>query len=155
MLDFLPQYIKDALRYINEQQVYEIRLRLNAPTMVNYRGEYCYLGAYGITSIATKALLCTMDDITECIYRAGKCSVYAVEEQIKRGFITAVNGERIGLAGEYVYEKGQPLTIRNITSLCIRVPHEVIDSSEEIPQPTSINAPNVSRCVTAALIISP
>ena len=132
MLDFLPQHIKDALRHLNERRVFEIRIRLNRPTMINYQGKYVYLGAFGVTNAANNALLCDRDDISQCIYKAGKCSVYAVEEQIKRGFITATNGERIGIAGEYVYEKGQPLTIRNVTSLCIRVPHEVIDSGQAI-----------------------
>lgn len=132
MLDFLPQHIKDALQYLNERQVFEIRIRLNRPTMINYLGKYHYLGAFGITNSVKNALICDFDDITQCIYLAGQCSVYAVEEQIKRGFITAANGERIGLAGEYVYEKGQPLTIRNITSLCIRVPHEVLNSGQAI-----------------------
>ncbi len=132
MLDFLPQHIKDGLRYLNERRVFEIRIRLNRPTMINYQGKYVYLGAFGATNVENSALVCDMDDISQCIYKAGKCSVYTVEEQIKRGFITAPNGERIGLAGEYVYEKGQPLTIRNVTSLCIRVPHEVIGSGQAI-----------------------
>ena len=68
------------------------------------------------------------------IYSAGEFSVYAVEEQIRRGFLTAKNGVRIGLAGEYVFSKEQPITIRNISSLCIRVPHKIIGCSKEIYQ---------------------
>ena len=60
--------------------------------------------------------------------------MYSVEEQIKQGFITAENGERIGIAGEYVYERGQPLTIRKYSSVCIRVPHEIIGCATEIYQ---------------------
>ena len=60
--------------------------------------------------------------------------MYSVEEQIKQGFITAENGERIGIAGEYVYERGQPLTIRKYSSVCIRIPHEIIGCATEIYQ---------------------
>ncbi len=132
MLDFLPQNVKDALRRLNLQKVYEIRLRVDKPITVNYQGVYRYLSEYGLTDVQERALRCDMDELANCVFRAGKYSVYAVEEQIKRGFITAKDGERIGLAGEYVFEKGQPLTIRNITSLCIRVPHEVIGCGEGI-----------------------
>lgn len=132
MLDFLPQNVKNALRCVNIQKVYEIRLRANKPLTINYEGEYRYLSEYGLTDIREQALQCDMDEVANCVFRAGKYSVYSVEEQIKRGFITAQNGERIGLAGEYVFEKGQPLTIRNITSLCIRVPHEILGCSREI-----------------------
>ena len=134
MLDFLPQNVKESIRHLNAQKLYEIRLRADKPTTVNYEGNYRYLGAYGLTDFAEKAIFCDRDDIADCVFRAGKYSVYSVEEQIKKGFITAEYGERIGLAGEYVLEKGQPLTIRNFTSLCIRVPHEVIGCGAEIYQ---------------------
>lgn len=132
MLDFLPQYIKDSLRNINLKYIYELRMRENKPITVNHLGKYRYLGSRGFTDHRESALVCSREDIADCVYRAGKYSVYSIEEHIKKGFITAEYGERIGLAGEYVFEHGQPLTIRNFTSLCIRIPHEVIGCGEEI-----------------------
>lgn len=132
MLEFLPQQIKDALAHLNLQKVYELRLRVNKPTRVNFDGKYAYLGHYGLTEHAQKAIVCDEKDVEDCIFRAGKYSVYSVEEQIKRGFITAANGERIGLSGEYVFDRGQPLAVRNISSLCIRIPHEIYGCGEEI-----------------------
>ena len=131
MLDFLPQNVKEGLRHVNLRYVYEIRLRADKPITVNFDGKYRYLSEYGITENKEKAINCTYSEIADCIYRAGNYSVYSVEEQIKKGFLTAESGERIGLAGEYVFEKGQPLTIRNFTSVCIRVPHEIIGCGEE------------------------
>ena len=134
MLDFLPQNIKEGLNCLNIQHVYELRLRVNSPITVNYQGRYEYLGAYGIVGQAKNALICSAEDIEESVYRAGKYSVYSVEEQIKSGFITAEFGERIGLAGEFVFEHGKVLALRNYTSLCIRVPHEILDCGAEIYQ---------------------
>ena len=134
MLEFLPQNVKDGLRRLNVELVYELRLRADKPTMVNYAGHYRYLGEYGLTERAENAVRCDMDEIANCVFRAGQYSVYSVEEQIKRGYITAVGGERVGLAGEYVLEKGQPLALRNFSSLCIRVPHEVVGCGAEIYQ---------------------
>lgn len=125
MLDFLPQILKNAIKNINIKDVYELRLRANQPVKMNYRGAYCYLGIYGVTTQKNNALVATKQDIEDCVFKAGNCSVYSVEEQIKSGFITAKNGERIGLAGEYVLDNGKPLTIRNFSSLCIRIPHNV------------------------------
>ena len=132
MFSFLPQNIQDAIKYLNSQYLYEIRLRANSPVCVNYNGIYHFLSFYGLTDKADKALTCDAMDIEDSVYRAGKYSVYSVEEQIKQGFITAEKGVRIGLAGEYVYNNGKPLTIRNFTSLCVRIPHEIIGSGEEI-----------------------
>ena len=134
MLEFLPQNVKDAIRHLNLRKLYEIRLRAEKPVTVNFEGEYRYLSDYGLTDYADKAVRCDMQDIADCVFKAGKYSVYSVEEQIKRGYITAENGERLGLAGEYVFEKGQPLAVRNFTSLCIRVPHEVVGCGAEIYQ---------------------
>jgi len=132
MLEFLPEQIKKALRFVNGKFVYELRLRAGQPTTVNYEGYYRYLSPYGLTEKENESIVCTLSDVSETVYVAGKFSVYSVEEQIKRGFITAEHGERIGLAGEYVYEKGEPLSIRKITSLCVRVPHEVRGCGQKI-----------------------
>lgn len=132
MLSFLPQAVKDGLQFVNVSYVYEIRLRAERPTTVLYKGKYAYLGAYGITQSANQAIICDKTDVADTVYRAGKYSVYAVEEQIKEGFITADKGERIGLAGEYVIENGKPHALRSFTSLCIRVPHEIVGAGEEI-----------------------
>ncbi len=132
MLEFLPTTIKNALKHLNARKVYEIRLRVDKPVSINYDGGYCWLGITGIVKFMEQAICCTGEDVAETVYRAGKYSVYAVEEQIKRGFITAEHGERIGLAGAYVFDKGQPLTVRSFTSLCIRVPHEIKGSGQGI-----------------------
>ena len=132
MLEFLPQNVKNGLCRLNLERVYEIRLRADKPTTVNYAGQYRYLGEYGLTERVENAVRCDMDEIANCVFRAGQYSVYSVEDQIRRGYITALQGERIGLAGEYVLEKGQPLALRNFSSLCIRVPHEIIGCGMEI-----------------------
>lgn len=132
MLDFLPQNVKNAIKNLNIHYLYELRIRANKAIMVNYDGKYRYLGDYGLTDRAEKAVICTVYDIQDCVYRAGNYSVYSVEEQLKEGFITAENGERLGIAGEYVFEKGQPLSLRNFSSLCIRVPHEIVGSAQAV-----------------------
>ena len=132
MLEFLPQNVKESIARMNISQLYELRLRAERPIMVNYRGEYRYLGSYGLTERKEKAIVCTMDDIAECVFKAGDFSVYSVEEQLKQGFLTAKDGERIGLSGEYVFEKGQPYALKNFTSLCIRVPHAIKGCATEV-----------------------
>ncbi|MFQ7077990.1 MAG: hypothetical protein ACLRSW_08665 [Christensenellaceae bacterium] len=47
MLEFLPDNVKEALKHVNLNRVYEIRLRAGKPVTLNYEGKYRYLGAYG------------------------------------------------------------------------------------------------------------
>ena len=132
MLEFLPQKMQSALEYLNKNYLYELRIRADKPVFVNYKGEYVFLSSFGVTKNIKNAIYSTKEEIESIIYSASNFSVYSIEEQIKKGFITARGGVRIGLAGEYVFEKGNPLTIRNISSVCIRIPHEVIGAGEEI-----------------------
>ena len=126
MLEFLPEEIILALRNLNLNFLYEIRMRADKPTMVRLGEQYVYLTKYGVSKDAKKAIFATKEDIEETVLAAGKYSVYAIEEQLKEGFLTAECGERIGIAGRYVFEGGKPVTVRDFTSLCIRIPHEIV-----------------------------
>ncbi len=132
MLEFLPQRIKNAISHCNNKRLYELRLRENMPISINYDGKYVFLSDFGAVDDRNKAMVCNLNEIEDCVYKAGNYSIYSVEEQMKQGYITAKDGVRIGLAGEYVMEKGQIHAIRGITSLCIRIPHEIYGCGEEI-----------------------
>ena len=134
MLEYLNEEIKNALNYIRFDLLYEIRIRVNFPVKVKYDGVYRYLSRVGITNKPELAIVPNEEDVAEIVLKGGQHSIYSVENQIKRGFITTKNGERIGLAGEFVYEGKNTLTIRNISSLCIRIPHEIIGCAEKIFQ---------------------
>ena len=132
MLEFLPPKIKNAIDYCNSKCLYELRLRADMPITVNYSGKYVYLSARGIANARENAIICTLEEIESCVYKAGNYSIYSIEEQMRQGFITAKGGVRIGLAGEYVMEKGRVHAIRGISSLCIRIPHDVYGCGEGI-----------------------
>lgn len=132
MLDFLPTRLKTAFNSVNLQHVYEIRLRAEKPITVNLQGDYVFLTEHGLSSKPNFALIATSEEIECAVLSAGNYSVYSVQEQLKQGFITAKNGVRIGLSGHYVFENGHPVTVRNFTSLCIRIPHEILGCAERL-----------------------
>ena len=125
MLDFLCEELKEALCHENLQTVYELRIRAGKPVMLNLGGKYLYLTHYGASEKSANAIVCSKEDIEEMVFAAGKYSVYSVEDQLRQGYITGECGERIGLAGKFIEERGKTLTVRDFSSLCIRVPHEI------------------------------
>ncbi len=131
MLEFLPPRIARCLAQINRNCLYELRVRAEKPLSVNYAGEFCFLGEHGLCT-AGEALLPTHSEVEEIVSAACGYSVYAAENEFRQGFVTAKCGERIGLAGDLVYEGGAVHAVRGITSVCIRVPHEVIGCAMEI-----------------------
>lgn len=122
-LSFLPEEIKSALSHLNYNFVSEIRLRRDKPVIVEYKGKYVYLNGYGASDTSEKAILA--GDLTSVVNAATDGCIYGYTEQIKNGFITVEHGVRIGLAGEYVTENGFISTVKNVTSLNIRIPHEI------------------------------
>ncbi len=132
MLEFLTDRLRKALLHINLRLVYELRVRANKPLVVNYGGKYIYLGPCGLTAHKEEALLSDVAEIEAILCRASEYSVYSVTEQLRQGFLTGAGGERIGLAGVFVYEDGSSFTVKDVTSLNIRVPHEVIGCGQEI-----------------------
>ena len=132
MLDFLTDELSAALRHVNLHRVYELRLRAGKPVVVNYGGSYAYLGERGIGQESSLALRVSYGDLETIVYRASEYSVYSVTEQLRQGFLTGAGGERIGLAGIFVYENGSVFTVKEVTSLNIRVPHEVIGCGDFI-----------------------
>ncbi len=132
MLTFLTQPLLNALKNVNLNRVYELRLRAGRPVIMNYGGTYCYLGRLGIVAGAEVALTISYAEIEEIIAKASEYSVYSVTEQLRRGFVTGSSGERIGLAGVFVYEDEKSFTVKDVTSINIRVPHEVIGCGEKV-----------------------
>ena len=117
MLEFLPPRILDAVRHVNLNSLYELRIRADKPLRANVGGEYCYLGDRGTSVRAGDALLPTMQEVEDIVFAASGYCVYSVAEQIKQGFVTGACGERIGICGSYVYENGGALSIHAVTSV--------------------------------------
>ena len=139
-LSFLPEDIKKAVSHLNNNFLTEIRIRKGKPVMVCYRGEYYFLTGTGISSARNSAVVC--DDINSVIAAATGGSIFSYTEQIKRGFITCGKGVRIGIAGEYVTQNGTVNTVANITSLNIRIPHEIKGCSAYICSNLLQNGPH-------------
>lgn len=122
-LSFLPKEILEAISHLNINFVTEIRLRQGQPVIIGYKDEYYYLDRFGLSLKRDGALM--GGEIAPIINAATSGSIYSYAEQMRSGFITCGHGVRIGLAGEYVTQNGAITAIANITSLNVRIPHEV------------------------------
>lgn len=131
-LRFLPAPVFGALEKIQIGQLYELRLRADAPITLNYGFKRLYLGKDSLTLCENDAIRCDSDMIEETVFRAADFSIYAANESIVRGFITTKDGVRIGIGGECVFENSKLITIKNFSSLCIRIPHFVEGCASEI-----------------------
>ncbi|NLL31345.1 MAG: stage III sporulation protein AA [Clostridiales bacterium] len=140
ILKVLPQNISKLIKDILlEKQVQEIRIKIDKPIIINLaKGEI--LLPYVVKE----------EDMKQILVKISNYSLYAYEEEIKQGYITIRGGHRIGIAGECVLVKGEIRTIRNISSINIRICREVIGCSNELMKYISYN-----DRVYNTLIVSP
>ena len=110
---------------VDTSVVFEIRIRNHAPICVNVNGEYRVLSKSGFAKSTQDSWIADEQMIDFVLARATNSSVYSVSNQIRHGFVTFDSGIRIGICGETVVDEKGVKTIRNISSLNIRVPHEI------------------------------
>lgn len=118
----LPTTISNIIdRYFVDDEIQEIRIKIGKPVILNL-------------SMGEKVLdyKVTAEDLRYMMAKISNYSLYAFEEEIKQGYITLKGGHRVGLAGECVISRGEVRTIKNISSLNIRICREIIGSSNKI-----------------------
>lgn len=149
MINILPQWLFDIIskNYLLDF-VTELRIRLNKPLVICYKGRYEIL--QNKNSYDTINIYASKDLISYIITLATKQSFYAYNNQIKHGFITTDSGIRIGICGRVVYDKDEISTIKDISSLNIRISHAVNGCSEKI-----LNLIYKNGQIKNTLIISP
>ena len=90
----------------------------------------------------------TAEDIAQIVSLATDHSPYAVEHEIAGGFLSLPGGHRIGLCGTAVLEQEDIKTLRQISSVCIRVARPVCGVGREL-------AEHLFREQSSALMIGP
>lgn len=116
----------------------EIRLRMGKPLTVLYKGK---------EKLLTKV---EQEDVRETLEYISNYSLYAYENELRQGFITIEGGHRVGMAGKVVMEDGKIKNLKYISSINIRVAHEVKGCADKIfPYITK------ERQICHTLIISP
>ena len=136
----LPDAIKNNVKeFLVLEEVQEIRIKIGKPIII-------------VLSFQEKILdyIATKDDLRYMISKISNYSLYAFEEVIKQGYITLKGGHRVGLAGECVISKGEVRTIKNISSLNIRICKEIVGASNKVMRLITEN-----NRVYNTLIVSP
>ncbi len=102
MFYFLPTEIESSIKNLSVDKLTEIRLREGFPITIYYDNRRIYLGKYGATIFENDALCCDKTCIDFIIRMVTENSLYAFNDMLWQGYITAKNGVRIGLAEEWV-----------------------------------------------------
>lgn len=108
-INLLPQKLRTEVDRLGKQELQELRLRVGEETEL--------VTPSGSIWLPDKSL---PDDISFVINAASRYSPWSAAT-IRRGYITAAGGHRIGLCGDAVVHNGEMTGVRNPNSLCMRV----------------------------------
>ena len=144
MVGALPS---DKLRLLEE-----IRLRVNRPLLLRLGDEeYALKDAGQLTKQFSQGYLVGEDDVQRALASVSQNSIYALEEELRRGFITLPGGHRVGLAGRVVLSRGEIKTMRDFSGLAFRVAREILGCAE----PLAGSLTGTGQRVLNTLIVSP
>jgi stage III sporulation protein AA len=114
ILERLPAYAGGSLE--------EIRIRENRPLEIGYAGRHSFVQKDGtLTGDYRTAYAPGRDECRALLERVTNHSLYAVEEELRRGYVTVAGGHRIGLAGRAVLDHGAVAHLKDIAGFNVRI----------------------------------
>jgi stage III sporulation protein AA len=99
------------------QEIEELRLRVGSPVSWVTKGRELWLNDRDLPPVDAGLL-------EEIVKRASGHAVYAVQEQLRQGYLTLPGGHRLGVCGKAGVEKGSLMTIRSYQALNLRLASE-------------------------------
>lgn len=131
----LSEEVKSVLSRVNndiKEDCNEIRLRADKPVILVCKDLKIRLDLCGNIN-NSQCYICSKKMLQECFTRICEYSVYAHSAELIKGFITVKGGHRVGISGTAaVDEKNNIITVRDISSLNIRIAKEIKGCANDI-----------------------
>lgn len=126
LLGILPRWMRQPVDGLGRYSLQELRLRQGAPPELVLGDGSRWLDRP-----------CGREDLGFCIQAASRYSPWAAES-VKKGYLTAPGGHRLGLCGLALYRGGTMTGLREITSVCIRVARDYPGIAKDAPMTGSV-----------------
>ena len=114
------------------QALEEIRLRVGQGVLIKFFSKDAYLSVSGSLTdeMTAETVMVSKSRLERMVMLLSKSSFYALEEELRQGYLTIPGGHRIGFAGEGVVEQRQLKTLKHISSLNFRIARSVLGAAE-------------------------
>ena len=135
LAQMLPESMGMVLGKLNlsYEKLQEIHMRAEQPLAVRWDGREYFVKAGGEATIyREEGYRVTAREIAQTMEAISGYSLYAYEEDLRRGFLTVQGGHRVGVAGKVLLEQEKVKNMRYITFLHIRLCHEVKGCADEL-----------------------
>ncbi len=127
ILQILPIHLRSLVKEMNLEDAHlqEIRIRSGQFPLLQYDGRENILDK-------ERRFRVRQEHIREMIEYISQYSLYAFEQELKQGYITIEGGHRVGIAGKAIVEHGRVKSIQHISSINIRIAHQVLGCAREV-----------------------
>lgn len=137
IIHYFDEKIKYVLENIDENivcRITEIRIRRNKPIVIIIKNTTYFLDYNSdIYDYPThNAVDINNKEFDELLLKLCNYSVYSSMESMKKGYISLKNGSRVGIASTSVYENNELKTIKDISSINIRIPKDVNGAADKV-----------------------
>ncbi|MBQ7668570.1 MAG: stage III sporulation protein AA [Clostridia bacterium] len=139
IIKFFPSSIKALITDEMLEGVEEFRIRVNKPFIISYNDKEEVLSHIVMS-----------EELLRCFEMICNNSVYAYQEEIANGFITIPGGHRVGICGKALYKGNAIYSLRDISSINIRVARQIIGVADSV-----ISNINNNGDFLSTLIVSP
>jgi stage III sporulation protein AA len=126
IIKYFPEKIKNEINKLNIENFEEIRFRVLKPIIIKEHDKETILNIDGQAYILSK------EELNKTFEMICSNSIYAFQEELANGFITIAGGHRIGITGKPLYKEGKIYSMKDISSLNIRIARQVLGCADNI-----------------------
>lgn len=134
LLPLLPQRFREAAQRVRRDHVCsleEIRIRVQQPIQILGSGWESFLSENGECD-AQGGMRATQTECAEILSAISFHSIYAFEEELKRGYVTLPGGYRVGLSGKVLMSNDSIERLTKCTGFNFRVAREIRGAADTV-----------------------
>lgn len=136
-IEFLSENLKKKLSYIGSIQkeiTREVRVICGCPLQIVDKSGTRYVTSEGKLSdrADTRCYTVTRNDVEETFRRICGYSVHTYQNEIRNGYITLKGGHRAGICGTAVLDGNKVTTVKDISSINIRIARQITGVCEKM-----------------------
>ncbi len=136
-ISLFPRFLGDTINSLDKSiksQINEIRIRKNKPIII-YAVNTLYfieLGGVLTRTLNDRCISVNQDDFEYICDKLCSHSYHTNMSSLTEGYVTAKNGSRIGVSSTAVFKDNKIYSVKDITSLNIRISHEYRNCAKKI-----------------------
>ncbi len=136
VIEYLPESLSELFKNLDDDikcTAQEIRLRAGRPAALTVNGTQLFVGKNKTTCLPkNESVTVTLNEVNECYLKLCNYSVYSHMEELSEGFIMLQGGHRAGICGKVTGKNGKIESIRDISSINIRIAKEIYFCADTI-----------------------